>query len=314
MGEVGRLKAACYQRRGAKLYALARGAELLWLGFSREKMDAFIKDLWRLDLASADLSAGADPSAGSGKQGAKILVRAAAAQDLTQTSGLDLKQSKQTLVGASTAAAQDLAQDLAQGKQTLAGAIAGQDLKQGALDLTQDGQILAGTAAAQDLAQDPKQGALDLMWGEQDLAQDASQSQQGAVQEGVVQKNTLQEATPQEDAAHFAVLFDLLDEYFDGKNPNFLARLDLTPRAFGRAFSQSVWAQIAKIPYGKKLSYADLARRLGSKAHRAVGTACGKNPLAIIIPCHRVIRSSGLCGAYAGGAPLKKRLLELERD
>ena len=259
MGEVGRLKAACYQRRGVRLYALALGAELLWLGFSREKMDAFIKDLGRADLASADLSGGKDLSAGSGKQSAKILADAAGV--------------------AGTVAAQDLTQDP----------------KQGALDLTQCAKIQAQTAT-------------------QDLVQDPSQSPQGAVQEGVVQKNTLQEATPQEDAAHFAVLFDLLDEYFDGKNPNFLAKLDLTPRAFGRAFSQSVWAQIAKIPYGKKLSYADLARRLGSKAHRAVGTACGKNPLAIIIPCHRVIRSSGLCGAYAGGAPLKKRLLELERD
>lgn len=100
-----------------------------------------------------------------------------------------------------------------------------------------------------------------------------------------------------------------LEEYFDGERRDF--DLPLAPQ--GSAFQQKVWRRMAKIPYGKLMTYGELAHAVGSAA-RAVGGACGRNPIAIIIPCHRVIGGSGALTGYsgAGGLDTKQFLLELE--
>ncbi len=107
----------------------------------------------------------------------------------------------------------------------------------------------------------------------------------------------------------------LLDEarrqlaaYFAGR----LRRFDLPLRPQGSAFDHKVWAAMQRIPYGETRSYGDLARDIGS-APRAVGNACGKNPIPIVIPCHRVLGRGGL-GGYSGngGVATKRTLLALE--
>jgi len=102
-----------------------------------------------------------------------------------------------------------------------------------------------------------------------------------------------------------------LDEYFAGKRRKF--ELPLSPQG-GTPFQQRVWKQLQEIPYGQAISYAQLAKAIGNpKACRAVGSANGKNPIAIIIPCHRVIASDGSLGGYTGGLDIKVQLLALER-
>ncbi|MCH4071907.1 MAG: methylated-DNA--[protein]-cysteine S-methyltransferase [Pseudoramibacter sp.] len=101
-----------------------------------------------------------------------------------------------------------------------------------------------------------------------------------------------------------------LQEYFDGKRQNF----DLSFNARGTAFQKKVWKVLRQIPYGEIKSYKDIADAINNPtAPRAVGRANNKNPLNIIIPCHRVIATSGLLTGYAGGVEIKKKLLELER-
>lgn len=100
-----------------------------------------------------------------------------------------------------------------------------------------------------------------------------------------------------------------LTEYFAGKKIKFTIPLDFQ----GTEFQKKVWNQLRKIPYGKTCSYKDIAQKINNKkAFRAVGTANGKNPLCIIIPCHRVIASDGGLGGYNGGLHLKIKLLNLE--
>ena len=100
-----------------------------------------------------------------------------------------------------------------------------------------------------------------------------------------------------------------LDEYFAGKRQHF----DIQTTFEGTPFQHKVWQELLKIPYGKTISYADLAKAVKNpKACRAVGSANGKNPIAIIIPCHRVIASNGNLGGYAYGVEAKKQLLDLE--
>jgi len=101
-----------------------------------------------------------------------------------------------------------------------------------------------------------------------------------------------------------------LEEYFAGRRQKFEVPLD----SQGTEFQKKVWSQLRKIPYGKTCSYQDIAKKLkNDKAVRAVGTANGRNPLSIIVPCHRVISSSGALGGYAGGLSIKTQLLELEK-
>ena len=100
-----------------------------------------------------------------------------------------------------------------------------------------------------------------------------------------------------------------LQEYFDGKRKDF----DIKLNPEGTDFQKKVWNQLLEIPYGKTLSYLDLSKRLGDiKAIRAVANANGKNPIWIIIPCHRVIGSDGSLTGYAGGLNRKQWLLEHE--
>jgi methylated-DNA-[protein]-cysteine S-methyltransferase len=101
-----------------------------------------------------------------------------------------------------------------------------------------------------------------------------------------------------------------LDRYFQGELTEFDIPLDW--RLTG-GFRAKVQHAIAEIPYGQTRSYTDMARRAGNeRAVRAAGTACGANPLPIVVPCHRVLRSGGGLGGYGGGLPMKEALLELE--
>lgn len=101
-----------------------------------------------------------------------------------------------------------------------------------------------------------------------------------------------------------------LDEYFAGKRKAFDIELKVT----GTDFQLHVWQQLRNIPYGKTVAYSDIAKRIKNpKAVRAVGSANGKNPFCIIIPCHRVIAADGSIGGYAGGVVVKRKLLEIER-
>ncbi|HEY6932542.1 MAG TPA: methylated-DNA--[protein]-cysteine S-methyltransferase [Marmoricola sp.] len=90
--------------------------------------------------------------------------------------------------------------------------------------------------------------------------------------------------------------------------------LPLAPR--GSAFQQRVWEQLRLVPYGETVSYGEIARRLGmsNAASRAVGLANGRNPIPIVVPCHRVIGANGTLTGYAGGVQRKQVLLELEQD
>jgi methylated-DNA-[protein]-cysteine S-methyltransferase len=99
-----------------------------------------------------------------------------------------------------------------------------------------------------------------------------------------------------------------LEEYFAGERIEF----DLPMELDGTAFQREVWAELTRIPYGKTISYGELARRVGRPSGpRAVGQANGRNPIAIIVPCHRVLASNGI-GGYGGGLRVKRALLELE--
>ena len=101
-----------------------------------------------------------------------------------------------------------------------------------------------------------------------------------------------------------------LDQYFAGRLKKFS-----TPVAFtGTQFQTSVWQELRRIPYGETISYLELAKRIRNpKAVRAVGLANGANPIAIIVPCHRVIGSNGSLTGFGGGLPTKRALLELEK-
>lgn len=101
-----------------------------------------------------------------------------------------------------------------------------------------------------------------------------------------------------------------LDRYFAGRLRKFTA-----PLAFnGTPFQNAVWQELCKIPYGETVSYLQLAHRINNpKAVRAVGMANGANPIAIVVPCHRVIGSNGSLTGFGGGLPTKRALLELEK-
>ena len=102
-----------------------------------------------------------------------------------------------------------------------------------------------------------------------------------------------------------------LEEYFFGKRRQF----DLPLRPYGTAFQQSVWKGLLSIPYGDTRSYKQVAQMIGNPgASRAIGMANNKNPILIVIPCHRVIGSNGALVGYAGGLEMKKKILELEKN
>ena len=99
-------------------------------------------------------------------------------------------------------------------------------------------------------------------------------------------------------------------EYLDGKRKRFTVKVDLSS---GTRFQQRVWRQIARIPYGRVITYGELARRAGCPGGaRAAGQATGSNPLGIIVPCHRVVAANNKIGGFGPGLALKRRLLALE--
>ena len=100
-----------------------------------------------------------------------------------------------------------------------------------------------------------------------------------------------------------------LEEYFAGKRSSFNLPLDMR----GTPFQKNVWEALLAIPFGETRTYGELARRLGTpRAARAVGAASGRNPISIIVPCHRLIGSAGELTGFAGGLDAKARLLDLE--
>ncbi|MBP3763473.1 MAG: methylated-DNA--[protein]-cysteine S-methyltransferase [Bacteroidales bacterium] len=100
-----------------------------------------------------------------------------------------------------------------------------------------------------------------------------------------------------------------LDTYFSGHEPPASPPLDLR----GTGFQRRVWHELLKIPYGSTVSYGELARRTGCRSAQAVGQAVGRNPVAILVPCHRVVGKTSL-GGYAYGLHIKKQLLDIERQ
>jgi len=102
-----------------------------------------------------------------------------------------------------------------------------------------------------------------------------------------------------------------LGEYLGGKRTAFELALDLR----GTDFQRAVWSALLRIPYGETRSYGEIAREIGRPhAVRAVGTANGSNPVALVVPCHRVIAAQGKLGGYGGGVDLKRRLLAMEQS
>lgn len=115
--------------------------------------------------------------------------------------------------------------------------------------------------------------------------------------------------TLQPDDPYLLNIYAQLNEYFERSRKHFDIPLDID----GTDFQLRVWRELAKIPYGKVLSYKDIACRVGGENFvRAVGMANGRNPVPIIIPCHRVIETNGKIGGYSGGISIKEKLLELE--
>ncbi|MEA2457564.1 MAG: methylated-DNA-[protein]-cysteine S-methyltransferase [Thermoleophilaceae bacterium] len=118
-------------------------------------------------------------------------------------------------------------------------------------------------------------------------------------------------SSPSVDGEHaFEATVAQLEEYFAGERTAFDVSLEFA----GTAFERRVWHEVRAIPYGQTVTYAEIARRVGSpSACRAVGRANGRNPIAVIVPCHRVIGSDGSLTGYAGGIEMKRALLDLER-
>ena len=111
------------------------------------------------------------------------------------------------------------------------------------------------------------------------------------------------------DAPLFAECERQVAEYFAGVR----RRFDLPIAFHGTDFQKRVWAEIARIPYGRTITYWQLAQRAGAAGSaRAAGAATGRNPVAIVVPCHRVVGSDGALTGYAGGLARKTRLLEIE--
>lgn len=121
---------------------------------------------------------------------------------------------------------------------------------------------------------------------------------------------TLEDAAQADDNNPFLVKAQAqLDEYFRNKRKSFDVKLDVR----GTIFQQKAWKELVKIPFGSTISYSEQAKRMGDpKKARAVGMANGRNPLPIIVPCHRVIGESGHLTGYAGGLNIKQYLLNHE--
>ena len=133
--------------------------------------------------------------------------------------------------------------------------------------------------------------------------------------------STAQEKAGEEAATALPIIMETiqwLDDYFAGKRMENATtgkkegcRIAVRPQ--GTNFQKRVWTALLTIPYGETLSYGEIAKMVDCRSAQAVGQAVGANPIALIIPCHRVIASNGQLGGYAYGIKIKKRLLELEQ-
>ena len=119
-------------------------------------------------------------------------------------------------------------------------------------------------------------------------------------------------STSESTTDHFLLTacFRWLDLYFSGHHPDFTPPIDLR----GTAFQQRVWHELLTIPYGQTVTYGEIARRVGCRSAQAVGGAVGRNPIALIVPCHRVVGSDGTLTGYAFGLRRKQYLLQLEQS
>ena len=133
-----------------------------------------------------------------------------------------------------------------------------------------------------------------------------------ANEQGITSALFVEEPTlPEQENPHIRQAIQQLDEYFRGERKTFTVPLHLE----GTPFQRSVWTQLQAIPYGRTVSYSDLAAAIGnSRAVRAVGTANGKNRIALLIPCHRVIGKNQELAGYAWGTWRKEWLLEHEQQ
>jgi O-6-methylguanine DNA methyltransferase len=126
--------------------------------------------------------------------------------------------------------------------------------------------------------------------------------------------STLEKAHEPKDLPVFSQAAEWLDLYFSGKDPMFTPPLSLN----GTPFQKSVWEILLSIPYGKTMTYKEIARKIAQKqglssmSAQAVGGAVGHNPISLIIPCHRVVGSDGSLTGYAGGTEKKEKLLMME--
>lgn len=124
-----------------------------------------------------------------------------------------------------------------------------------------------------------------------------------------------EQMTPKSDLPVFDAAKKWLDNYFAGAQPA-ISELPLAPG--GGEFRQGVWEVLCQIPYGKTMTYGEIAKKMAAKMNKtsmssqAVGGAVGHNPISIIIPCHRVVGANGSLTGYAGGIAIKTKLLELE--
>ena len=145
-------------------------------------------------------------------------------------------------------------------------------------------------------------GLLTLVADEQGLRQVHFQRERAPVR---------MESDWRQNPAFFTTVKDQLRAYFNGE----LKHFDLPLAPVGTAFQESVWRTLQKIPYGTVVSYRWVAEQVGNpKAVRAVGGANGRNPLPIVIPCHRVIGSNGALTGFGGGLDIKQRLIDLEKN
>jgi methylated-DNA-[protein]-cysteine S-methyltransferase len=125
-----------------------------------------------------------------------------------------------------------------------------------------------------------------------------------------LQNEKIPEDSTKAETELLQLAFRQLAEYLDGKRKVF----DLPLMFSGTPFQQQIWKQLQQIPYGATVSYKDIAAAIGNpKATRAVGQANHRNPIAIVVPCHRVISADGSLGGYGGGLPMKRFLLDLEK-
>ena len=125
---------------------------------------------------------------------------------------------------------------------------------------------------------------------------------------GVTTPQIAHNAIPKSNLAIFAETKSWLDTYFSGLKPDYTPQLELC----GTDFQKKVWTELLSVPFGQTVTYGEIAKRVGCKSAQAVGQAVGKNPILIIVPCHRIVATHGKLGGFSAGIQRKIWLLEKE--